>query len=89
MRHTYATGFVVSTIGNDPNATFAQFLIAYGGHDIVTPDGKLHADDPQVQEAVIKALEKLPACTRTATSRRARSTGTTPTTTTRSTRSCA
>jgi multiple sugar transport system substrate-binding protein len=59
MRHTYATGFVVSTIGNDPNATFAQFLVAYGGLNIVTPDGKLHADDPQVQEAVVKALEKL------------------------------
>ena len=59
MRHTYATGFVVSTIGNDPNATFSQFLIAYGGMDIVTTDGKLHADDPQIQEAVVKALEKL------------------------------
>src|SRR5215471_7560412 len=32
MRHTYATAFVVSTIGNDPNATLAQFLIAYGGN---------------------------------------------------------
>ena len=59
MRHTYATGFVVSTIGNDPNATLSQFLIAYGGLDFVTPDGKLHTDDPQVQEAVIKSLEKL------------------------------
>ena len=59
MRHTYATGFVVSTIGNDPNATFAQFLLAYGGNGIVTTDGKFHGDDKQVQEAVIKALEKL------------------------------
>jgi multiple sugar transport system substrate-binding protein len=59
MRHTYATAFVVSTIGNDPNATFAQFLIAYGGNGIVTPDGRFHGDDPQVQEAVIKSLEKL------------------------------
>src|SRR5581483_6371017 len=59
MRHTYATGFVVSTIGNDPNATFTHFLIAYGGIDIVTPDGRLHTDDKQVQEAAIKALEKL------------------------------
>ncbi len=59
MRHTYATGFVVSTIGNDPNGTFGQFLIAYGGLDIVTTDGKLHTGDPQVQEGVIKALEKL------------------------------
>ena len=59
MRHTYATGFVVSTIGNDPNSTFTQFLIAYGGNGIVTPDGKLHTGDPQVQEGVIKSLEKL------------------------------
>jgi multiple sugar transport system substrate-binding protein len=58
MRHTYATGFVVSTIGNDPNSTFTQFLIAYGGNGIVTPDGALHSDNPQVQEAVIKTLER-------------------------------
>jgi len=58
MRHTYATGFVVSTIGNDPNNTFLQFLIAYGGVDIITPDGQLHLGEPQIQEAVIKALEK-------------------------------
>jgi multiple sugar transport system substrate-binding protein len=50
---------VVSTIGNDPNGTFAQFLIAYGGQDIVTHDGKFHGDDKQIQEAVIKALDKL------------------------------
>ena len=59
MRHTYGTGFVVSTIGNDPNITFVQFMIAYGGQNIVTPDGKLHTDDKQVQEAVIRALERL------------------------------
>ncbi len=59
MRHTYATAFVVSTIGGDPNTTFGQFLIAYGGLDIVTPDGKLHVNEPQIQEAVIKSLEKL------------------------------
>jgi len=59
MRHTYATAFVVSTIGNDPNGTFAQFLFAYGGKDMVTPDGKFHGGDKQVQEAVIKALDRL------------------------------
>jgi multiple sugar transport system substrate-binding protein len=59
MRHLYATAFVVSTIGNDPLNTFHAFLIAYGGAGLVTPDGKLHSDDPQVQEAVIKALDKL------------------------------
>ena len=59
MRHTYATGFVVSTIGNDPNATLAQFLIAYGAKDIVTPDGTFHPEDKQVVEGVTKSLEKL------------------------------
>jgi multiple sugar transport system substrate-binding protein len=59
MRHTYAAGFVVSTIGNDPNGTLAQFLIAYGGQDIVTPDGKLHTGEPQIQDAVYKMLDKL------------------------------
>jgi multiple sugar transport system substrate-binding protein len=59
MRHTHATGFVVSTIGNDPNATLAQFLLAYGAKDIVTPDGTFHGDDKQVLEGVTKSLEKL------------------------------
>ena len=59
MRHVYATGLVVSTIGGDPVSTFDQFLLAYGGEKTVTTDGKLHADDPQVREAAIKALEKL------------------------------
>ena len=35
---------------------FNYFLIAYGGQDIVTKDGKLHLDDPKVKEAAIKAL---------------------------------
>ena len=35
---------------------FNYFLIAYGGQDIVTKDGKLHLDDPKVREAAIKAL---------------------------------
>jgi multiple sugar transport system substrate-binding protein len=56
MRNVYGLGFQVTTNGGDPWAFFAQFLIAYGGRDIVTKDGKLHPDDPQVREAVIKAL---------------------------------
>ncbi len=59
MRHTYATGFVVSTIGNDPTNTFLAFMIAYGGIGLVSRDGKLNSKDPQVREAAIKALEKL------------------------------
>jgi len=59
MRHVYATAFVVSTVGNDPTNTFHAFMIAYGGQDIVTQDGKLHTDNPQVKEAAIKALARL------------------------------
>lgn len=59
MRHTYASGFVVSTIGNDPNNTFNQFMLAYGGRNIVSKDGKFNGNDPQVHEAVLKAIEKL------------------------------
>jgi multiple sugar transport system substrate-binding protein len=56
VRNVYGLGFQVTTNGVDPNNTFHYFLIAYGGQDIVTKDGKLHLDDPQVKEAVIKAL---------------------------------
>ena len=56
MRHVYGLGFQVTTQGNDPNALFNYFVIAYGGKDIVTKDGKLHVDDPKVREAVIKTL---------------------------------
>src|SRR5437870_7168338 len=56
MRHVYGLGFQLTTNGNDPNELFNYFLIAYGGQDIVTKDGKLHLDDPKVREAAIKAL---------------------------------
>ena len=42
MRNVYGLGFQVTTNGGDPWAFFDQFLIAYGGRDIVTKDGKLH-----------------------------------------------
>src|SRR5271165_2688128 len=56
MRQVYGLGFQVTTQGNDPNAMFNYFLIAYGGQGIVTKDGKLHLNDPKVREAAIKAL---------------------------------
>ena len=56
VRHVYGLGFQVTTNGGDPNSFFNQFLIGYGGRDIVTHDGKLHLDDPKVREAAIKAL---------------------------------
>jgi multiple sugar transport system substrate-binding protein len=56
VRNVYGLGLNVTTNGNDPNFVFNYFLIAYGGQDIVTKDGKLHLDDPKVREAAIKAL---------------------------------
>src|SRR5262245_30882088 len=54
-RKVYGMGFQVTANGVDPYALFMAFLVAYGGGGIVTPDGKLHLDDPKVKEAAIKA----------------------------------
>src|SRR5215470_6883037 len=54
-RKVYGLGFQVTANGVDPYALFTAFLIAYGGRDLVTKDGKLHLDDPKVKEAAIKA----------------------------------
>jgi len=56
VRNVYGLGLNTTTNGNDPNAVFNYFLIAYGGQAVVTKDGKLHLDDPKVREAAIKAL---------------------------------
>ena len=57
MRGVYALGLQPTTTGpNDGNYLFHAFLIAYGGRDILTPNGKPHLDDPKVKEAVVKAL---------------------------------
>src|SRR5215213_8889199 len=49
-RKVYGLGFQVTTNGNDPNNVFNYFLVAYGGQNLVSPDGKLHLEDPQVKE---------------------------------------
>src|SRR5438067_13876906 len=56
MRHVYGLGFQLATIGGDCNARANDFLIAYGGQDIVTKDGKLHLDDPKVRKKAIEML---------------------------------
>src|SRR4051795_8988616 len=56
-RKVYGLGFQVTTNGNDPNNVLNYFLVAYGGLGLVSKDGKLHADDPKVKEAVVKAME--------------------------------
>jgi multiple sugar transport system substrate-binding protein len=59
MRNIYAYGYQLTSNGADPINTFNAFMIAYGGKDLVTPDGRLHTDDPQVREAAAKGLAKL------------------------------
>jgi multiple sugar transport system substrate-binding protein len=59
MRNIYAYGYQLTGNGGDPIVTFHQFMVAYGGKDFVTPDGRLHTDDPKVREAAVKALVKL------------------------------
>ena len=56
VRNVYGLGLNTTTNGVDPNNVFNYFLIAYGGQDVVTKDGKLHLEDPKVREAAIKAL---------------------------------
>ena len=56
VRNVYGLGFQMNTAGNDSNARANDFLIAYGGQDIVTKDGILHLDDPKVREAAIEML---------------------------------
>lgn len=63
LRKVYALGLQITTVGpNDGNNLFAHFLIANGGQDIVTPDGKLHTDDPKVREAAIRSVEFMTQC---------------------------
>ena len=59
MRNIYAYGYQLTANGTDPVRIFNAFLIAYGGKDLVTPDGRLHTDDPQVRAAAAKAIERL------------------------------
>jgi multiple sugar transport system substrate-binding protein len=63
MRKIYALGMQITTVGpNDGNGLFAHFLIANGGEKIVTRDGTLHTDDPQVREAAIKSVTYMTNC---------------------------
>ena len=60
MRNIYSYGYQLTANGVDPAITFQGFLMAYGGKNLVTPDGKLHTnDDAQVRDAAVKAIAKL------------------------------
>lgn len=58
MRRMYAFGIQMTTVGpSDGNNIFQYFLNANGGEGLVTPDGKIHLDDPKMKEAVAKVVE--------------------------------
>jgi len=58
-RNIYAYSIMISAAGFDVIAAFDHLMIAYGGKDLFTADGKVHTDDPQVREAAIKTVERL------------------------------
>jgi len=43
MRKIYAYGYQLTANGVDPIATFNQFMIAYGGKNFITKDGKINS----------------------------------------------
>jgi multiple sugar transport system substrate-binding protein len=59
MRRVYSWALEVSTNGTDPIRTFSVYNLAYGGGDMVTPDGVLHADDPKIKDAVTRTMSRL------------------------------
>jgi multiple sugar transport system substrate-binding protein len=58
-RNIYSYGYQLTATGVDPINTFNAFMIAYGGQNFVTPQGRLMTTDPQVREAAIKGTTKL------------------------------
>src|SRR6516165_342712 len=58
-RNIYGYSIQISAAGFDVVAQFDHVMIAYGGKDLFTSDGKVHTDDPQVREAAIKSVEWL------------------------------
>jgi multiple sugar transport system substrate-binding protein len=59
IRNIYAYSVMISGVGFDVITAFDHFMIAYGGKDLFTADGKGHTDDPQAKEAAIKTVERL------------------------------
>jgi multiple sugar transport system substrate-binding protein len=58
-KRIFGLGYSMATKEADANTLFHQFLVSYGGVNIVTTDGKLNIDDPTVQKAARTALERL------------------------------
>ena len=58
-RRIFGLGYSMATKEADSGNLFNSFLVAYGGQNIVSPDGALHVEDDQIRKAAITALERL------------------------------
>jgi multiple sugar transport system substrate-binding protein len=58
-KRIYGLGYSMATKEADSGNLFHAFLVGLGGGNIVSLDGRLHADDPKVRTAAIKALDDL------------------------------
>jgi len=58
-KRIFGLGYSMAAKEADAGNLFAAFLLAYGGQDVVLPDGKLNIDDSKVRKAVSTALERL------------------------------
>jgi hypothetical protein len=56
VRNVYGLGFQLTTNGGDPNVFFDQWLLAYGGQNIVSKTVNCTLMIHRVREAAIKAL---------------------------------
>jgi multiple sugar transport system substrate-binding protein len=62
-RNFFSMGLQITSTGPaDGNNMFYGQVLARGGQNFMTKDGKAHFDDPQVKEAVIKSIEFTTSC---------------------------
>ncbi|MFZ2004120.1 MAG: ABC transporter substrate-binding protein [Stellaceae bacterium] len=59
QRNIYAYSVMISAAGFDAIRQTDHFMVAYGGKDLFTADGKVHTDDPKIREAAVKVVTKL------------------------------
>ena len=58
-RRIFGLGYSMAAKEADAGTLFHHFLVAYGGTDIVLPNGTLNIDNAAVKAAAVKALERL------------------------------
>jgi multiple sugar transport system substrate-binding protein len=58
-KRIFGLGYSMAAKEGDSNNLFNSFLVAYGGAGIVSPDGRLQVEDPQVRKAATTAVERL------------------------------